>query len=190
MRVDSLYEVLTNFVCRINASRGISTKKLFIAKIMTVILRDIGLSVCIKNCHFEKLTLNWLHCLQVCIHHFDFEVQLARVTSAHVWYVSLLHKILDNMFNSRNIQQGRRDINIIICRTGVNVEIHRSVRKLRHVKFAGGRAEFLPAHCLREKVLFNFVWFDVKLASCHFHPVYFSCSRQLLRVVFFRTILA
>lgn len=62
--------------------------------------------------------------------------------------------------------------------------------KLKHEKFSGTtRAGVLPARCLRGKVLFNFVWFDVKLASCHFHPVFFvgrvcclapCCSEQYL----------
>ena len=67
--------------------------------------------------------------------------------------------------------------------------------KLKHEKFSGTtRAGVLPARCLRGKVLFNFVWFDVKLASCHFHPVFFvgrvcclapCCSEQYLYYPYF-----
>lgn len=45
--------------------------------------------------------------------------------------------------------------------------------KLRHEKFPRhGSNRVLPARCLRGKLLFNFVWFDVKPGSCHFHPFF------------------
>lgn len=71
-------------------------------------------------------------------------------------------------------------INIIICRKA-GLRLGQAEEKLKHEKFSGTtRAGVLPARCLRGKVLFNFVWFDVKLASCHFHPVFFVGSDRCL----------
>lgn len=61
------------------------------------------------------------------------------------------------------------------------LRVGQAEEKLRLEKFSASRiVPVLPGRCLRGKVLFNFVWFDVKLASCHFHPV---CSVVWRRVV-------
>lgn len=76
---------------------------------------------------------------------------------------------------------GKTALNIIIClRFGKSGSKHgQAEEKLRQEKFSPlealecGVGVFL-ARCRRGKVLFNFVWFDVKLAFCHFHAVFFG----------------
>lgn len=74
--------------------------------------------------------------------------------------------------------------------------IEEAEEKLRHEKFpspGAARRELSrrltgTSHRLRGKVLFNFVWFDVKLASCHFQLVFFCGLEPLLSVLLFQTI--